>query len=206
MTYTDVLPVHTPLVTAPIHLCPYPVPKIEEIVKDIERAARRTDKHKFVSDLMECGAIAVSNLVDLPQREKREERYLQIMKSYPKEDQNALADIFAKIFALLSSAVYDDGRFDDYLGKLFMNTDLGNEHTGQFFTPYHISHFMAEATLTEELVKRRRTATRSSPSLIRAAEAEGYSLQRSKSSKAAASTMRATAIWTPPTSTFGAFT
>ena len=153
MTYTDIPPVHTPLVTEPKHLCPYPVPKIEEIVKDIERAARRTDKHKFVSDLMECGAIAVSNLVDLPQREKREERYLQIMKGYPKEDQNALADIFAKIFALLSSVVYDDGRFDDYLGKLFMNSDLGNEHTGQFFTPYHISRFMAEVTLTEELVR-----------------------------------------------------
>ncbi len=152
VTYTDVLPVHTPLVTEPKHLCPYPVPKIEEIVKDIERAARRTDKHKFVSDLMECGAIAVSNLVDLPQREKREERYLQIMKGYPKEDQNALANIFAKIFVLLSSVVYDDGKFDDYLGKLFMNSDLGNEHTGQFFTPYHISHFMAEVTLTGELV------------------------------------------------------
>ena len=153
VTYTDVPHVHTPLVAEPKHPCPYPVPKIEEIVKDIERAARRTDKHKFVSDLMECGAIAVSNLVDLPQREKREERYLQIMKGYPKEDQNALADIFAKIYALLSSVVYDDGKFDDYLGKLFMNTDLGNEHTGQFFTPYHISHFMAEVTLTGELVK-----------------------------------------------------
>ena len=153
VTYTDIPPVHTPLVIEPKHLCTYPVPKIEEIVKDIERAVRRTDKHKFVSDLMECGAIAVSNLVDLPQREKREERYLQIMKGYQKEDQNALTDICAKIFALLSSVVYDDGRFDGYLGKLFMNSDLGNEHSGQFFTPYHISHFMAEVTLTGELVK-----------------------------------------------------
>mgnify|MGYP001623083073 CR=1 FL=1 len=152
VTYTNVPPVHTPLVTEPKHLCPYPIPKIEEILKDIERAARSTDKHKFVSDLMECGAIAISNLVDLPQREKREKRYLQIMKSYAKENQKSLADIFAKIFALLSSVVYDDGRFDDYLGKLFMNSDLGNEHTGQFFTPYHISRFMAEVTLTEELI------------------------------------------------------
>ena len=39
------------------------------------------------------------------------------MKGYPKEDQNALANIFAKIFVQLSSVVYDDGRFDDYLGN-----------------------------------------------------------------------------------------
>ena len=152
-TYTDVLPERTLRIAEPKHLCPYPIPKIEDIAKSIKHASRRTDKHKFFSDLMECGAIAISNLVDLPQREKREERYLQIMKSYPKEDQTSLVDIFTKIFALLSSVVYDDGKFDDYLGKLFMDSDLGNTHTGQFFTPYHTSRFMAEAAFTEELAQ-----------------------------------------------------
>lgn len=50
------------------NLCPYLIPKLDDIVKDIERSAYQVDKHKFVSDLFECGAIAISNQVDLAQK------------------------------------------------------------------------------------------------------------------------------------------
>ena len=66
-------------VTAQNNLCPYPIPKTDDIVKDIEKAAYAVDPSKFVSDLFECGAIAISNAVDLAQKDKREERYLQII-------------------------------------------------------------------------------------------------------------------------------
>ena len=135
------------------NLCPYRIPTIDEIVKDIESASYRTDKQKFVSDLFECGAIAVSNMVDLSQRKMREERYLQIIRNYKHPEQSMLAKIFAKIYALLASVVYDNGKFNDNLGELFMRCNLGNKNTGQFFTPYHISEFMARATLNETLVK-----------------------------------------------------
>ena len=135
------------------NLCPYRIPTIDEIVKDIESASYRTDKQKFVSDLFECGAIAVSNMVDLSQRKKREERYLQIIHNYKPSERSMLTKIFAKIYALLASVVYDNGKFNDNLGELFMRCDLGNKNTGQFFTPYHISEFMARATLEESLIK-----------------------------------------------------
>ena len=135
------------------NLCPYRIPTIDEIVKDIESASYRTDKQKFVSDLFECGAIAVSNMVDLSQRKKREERYLQIIRNYKPSERSMLTKIFAKIYALLASVVYDNGKFNDNLGELFMRCDLGNKNTGQFFTPYHISEFMARATLEESLIK-----------------------------------------------------
>ena len=35
------------------NLCPYPIPKIDDIVKDIEKAAYAVDTSKFVSDLFE---------------------------------------------------------------------------------------------------------------------------------------------------------
>lgn len=72
------------------NLCPYPIPKLDDIVKDIERSAYQVDKHKFVSDLFECGAIAISNQVDLAQKEKREERYLQIINGYTPDLQRKL--------------------------------------------------------------------------------------------------------------------
>lgn len=134
----------------PQNLCPYPIPSLDEIIKDIDNESRNVDKSKFVSDLFECGALAIANTVDLIQKDKREERYKQVMSAYPLSARQALADIFAKLFALLSSCVYDNGRFYDHLGELFMRCDFGNDNKGQFFTPYHISKFMAEITLAEK--------------------------------------------------------
>ena len=135
------------------NLCPYRIPTIDEIIKDIESASYRKKKKKFVSDLFECGAIAVSNMVDLSQHKMREERYLQIIHSYKTSERSMLAKVFAKVYGLLASVVYGDGKFNDNLGELFMRCDLGNKNTGQFFTPYHISKFMARATLEESLIK-----------------------------------------------------
>lgn len=135
------------------NLCPYPIPKIDEIVKDIDSCTYQVDKHKFVSDLFECGAIAISNQVDLSQRDEREERYLRIIRGYKPDLQKKLAEIFAKIYALLSSVVYDNGKFNDNLGEIFMRCNLGNKTAGQFFTPYHISEFMAEVAIDEKIIR-----------------------------------------------------
>ena len=121
-------------------------------VKDIEKASYEVDTFRFVSDLFECGAIAISNAVDLVQKDEREERYLQIIRSYKPDQQKKLAEIFAKVYALLASVVYDDGRFNDNIGEIFMRCNLGNKSAGQFFTPYHISHFVALATLDKDTV------------------------------------------------------
>ena len=77
VTVTDILQ-NIPSLSVPPeekkNLCPYPIPKLDNIVKDIEHSAYQVDKHKFVSDLFECGAIAISNQADLAQKEKREEK------------------------------------------------------------------------------------------------------------------------------------
>ena len=115
----------------PQNLCPYPIPSLDEIIKDIDNESRNVDKSKFVSDLFECGALAIANTVDLAQKDKREERYKQVMSEYPLSARQALAGIFAKLFALLSSCVYDNGRFGDHLGELFMRSDFGYDTKGQ---------------------------------------------------------------------------
>lgn len=132
---------------------PYRVPALNEIVKFIEKTAYSVDKNKLVSDIFECGAIAISNKVDLAQFDKREARYLEIIRSYRPDEQKAIADIFGMIFALLSSMTYSNGGFDDYLGKLFMELNLGNKSNSQFFTPYYISKMCAKMTLDENLIR-----------------------------------------------------
>lgn len=70
-----------------------------------------------------------------------EERYLVIAKTYKPEQLN----LFAKLLALVVDALEEESQ--DFLGTCFMQNDMGNDYKGQFFTPYHVSKFMAEITL-----------------------------------------------------------
>ena len=134
-------------------LCPYPVPTVDEIIKLIDRSSYGVGKSKLISDVFACGALAVSNLVDFTQFDEREKQYKQIMNSYKPKERELIVQVFSKLFALLSSVTYDNGRFDDYLGDLFMRCNQGDKKAGQFFTPYHISHFMAKSSLANIDVK-----------------------------------------------------
>ena len=136
------------------NICPYKIPTVNEIIKRIDSAAYQISRSQLIADVFECGAISISNAVDLIPQTKREERYRDIMNKYRPEERELLSEIFTQVFMLLSSVVYDNGHFSDYLGELFMRCNQGNSKTGQFFTPYHISHFMAKATIGDEVVKK----------------------------------------------------
>lgn len=132
--------------------CPYPIPTVNEIIKRIESAIYRIGKYQLISDVLECGAICIANTVDLANRAEREEQYRKIMEKYPPDEQKIIVEVFGMIFKLLSSVVYDDGRFDDYLGEIFMRCNQGNSGTGQFFTPFHVSKLMAKISLGSDVV------------------------------------------------------
>lgn len=131
------------------NLCPYKIPKVDDIIKLIEKSAYKVNKSKLISDVFECGALAISNLVDYTKYNERETRYLEIIKQYAPAEQKLICEIFSQIFALCSSVTYDDGVFDDYLGELFMKCNQGNNQAVQFFTPYHVSKLIAKVSLTK---------------------------------------------------------
>lgn len=135
------------------NLCPYPIPTVKDIIKLIDSPSYAVNKSKLISDVFECGALAISNLVDFTKYDEREKRYLEIINTYKPAEQKLIADIFSRIFALCSSVTYDDGVFGDYLGELFMKCNQGNKNAGQYFTPYHVSKLMAKITVTDGLPK-----------------------------------------------------
>ncbi len=135
------------------NLCPYPIPTVKDIMKMIDGSSYRVNKSKLISDVFECGALAISNLADFTQYDEREKRYMEIIKTYSTPEQQLIADIFSRIFALCSSVTYDDGVFDDYLGELFMKCNQGNSNAGQYFTPYHVSKLMAKMSVTGNGIK-----------------------------------------------------
>lgn len=64
------------------NFCPYHIPNVADIIKFIEKSVYKVDTGKLISDVFECGALAISNLVDKTQYDEREKRYMEIIKHY----------------------------------------------------------------------------------------------------------------------------
>lgn len=126
------------------------VPTVDSMLKKLDKAVYKVGVHEFLSDLFECGAIAISNKFDMRQAAKREERYLQIINKYDKSTQGLITELFADIFVLLTSQLDSTARFNDYLGELYMRSETSNKHSGQFFTPYSVSRLCAEISIDKE--------------------------------------------------------
>jgi type I restriction-modification system DNA methylase subunit len=104
-------------------------------------------------DFVELAALAISNSVDRAQFDAREKRYLEIVGKYKKEEVARfplmLAEItlaFEKRVSVMAAARERGvmaSNLTDVLGETYMMLDLGNDRSGQYFTPYHISKLMA---------------------------------------------------------------
>lgn len=128
------------------------VPKVADILKTIQKGVYKVGIHDLLSDVFECGAIAISNQFDLPQAPQREERYLQIMNKHDKDTQCLIAELFTQIYTLLTNQMNPCIGFNDYLGDLYMKSETSNKKAGQFFTPYSVSKMCAEAVIFDDVV------------------------------------------------------
>lgn len=86
-------------------------------------------------------ACSLSNPVDKTHYEEREERYLKIIKKYNKQEQEKFPELAAYVVMAL-----EENPEQDFLGSIFMELNLGNKSSSQFFTPYHVCEMMAKIT------------------------------------------------------------
>lgn len=124
----------------------------KEIISGIQKLAYRHPAYQIFQDWLEISAIAISNAVDLASFEEREQRYLDLINQYNKEEQQALAELFATFVATLQSQV-ETGPPCDVLGEVFHGLELHNKYKGQFFTPNHICEFMGRAVIAVDTDK-----------------------------------------------------
>ena len=121
-----------------------------EFVKLFDAACQRHNRWSVFADFVHMAAIAISNTVDKVHAEEREKTYMQMAGQYNKKE--------LECFARMLSEIVEGLEIDpdqDLLGNLFMNLDLGNQHRGQFFTPYNVSKMMAEVSIaTDDLAGR----------------------------------------------------
>lgn len=109
--------------------------------KTIEGLSHRHRTWQVFADFCEMSAITLHNGVHLGTlRDEREQHYLKIVSKYEREE----AEQFPYAFACLCECL--EAGFDDVLGSLFMELDLGSHWHGQFFTPYSVASMMARMT------------------------------------------------------------
>ena len=80
--------------------------------------------------------------------EEVENEYLNIIRKYKNPD------IFPELLAMVVQE-FEKNRYQDLLGRIYMQADFGNVRTGQFFTPFCISDFMSQITFYEDDVKKK---------------------------------------------------
>ena len=111
----------------------------KEIVKVFESLCGYHSRWEVWSDWITMSAVDISNAVDHAHREKREETYKTLAKKYSAAEMEKMSEMLAIMVTAL-----DENPDQDFLGELFMLLNLGNDHAGQFFTPYHVCEFTAE--------------------------------------------------------------
>lgn len=136
----------------------------KELVKLFEQLSYRHDKWKTFADFCEMAATALSNKVDPTHYDKREARYLEIVKVYTHSE---LA-LFSQALSYLIMAL--EGGMTDVLGRVFHALELHNKYAGQFFTPDAVCQMMAAMTVGDgadikERIARRGFVTAAEPAV-----------------------------------------
>lgn len=103
------------------------------------QTARYHRRHQVFEDFISCSVIALENRLQFC--EKREQKYLRIVSRYEKPDVENMAHLLAHVVSGLEDAP------GDFLGRIFMQLDMGDKYRGQFFTPWSIARMMAQLQL-----------------------------------------------------------
>lgn len=118
---------------------------MEQIKKDfckiLERLSARHSLWTVWNDFLHMSAISMANAIPGASEEKaeREAYYMSTVKKYDSKE----LDEIVRLFTLVVIALERNPE-QDFLGEMYHRLNLQQHQKGQFFTPYHISHFMAE--------------------------------------------------------------
>ena len=113
----------------------------QEFVKKFEALSGRYSIRQIWEDWVIMAAISISNAVDLQHAPDREKHYMALAGKYSNQELGVFAELFTDFINAMN-----DNPDQDFLGDMYMAVGMGNEHTGQFFTPYSICKAMAKIT------------------------------------------------------------
>ena len=107
----------------------------------------RFSRHEVWQDAIWMIACSISNAVDQRHFDEREAVYMRIVQKY---DETELS-VFPQIFGYIVNGM-EEHPDCDFLGELYMELEMGNKQTGQFFTPYSLCRMMARSILQKDMI------------------------------------------------------
>jgi len=126
--------------------------QVTSLSKLIESFSHRHANYSVFADFVEMAAISLSNGIDRlfpgERYEKREARYMEIVKRYQPDE---IAK-FPEMLAWIVNELEING-ISDVLGKTYHDLELHNKWVGQYFTPFPICQMLAQMTVgTPEMI------------------------------------------------------
>lgn len=100
-------------------------------------------RYEVFRDFVSLSAISIHNGVKMD--ENLEQEYLEIVAKYSKEDVIGFSHLLGELIIL------SDDEPKDVLGQLFMSLELGNKHTGQFFTPDCVNQLISSVIYGKQI-------------------------------------------------------
>lgn len=113
----------------------------KNLVKIFNEACYRHSRWQVWADFVVMAAISISNTIDKSNADSRESTYMTLASKYNQRE----LDCFCRMLAEIVAGI-DECPDQDFLGELYMALELGNQHAGQFFTPYCVCKAMAAMT------------------------------------------------------------
>ena len=121
----------------------------KNIVRLIDSLCGKYSRWEIWQDFIAISAIAIANAIGGPHRDSREEMYMASAGKYSEKEMAAFSQMLVEVVAEI-----DRNPDQDFLGKLFMALELGNERKGQFFTPYDVCRAMSAPTYGEDIAEK----------------------------------------------------
>lgn len=108
---------------------------VNQIIKSFNDFDGSRNRHSLFCDWVKFMAISISNQVWFSW--EREEEYRQLARTYEAESMSRFSDMMGMLWEAF------DTEINDYLGQIYMEGNMGNKSTGQFFTPFHLAELAA---------------------------------------------------------------
>ena len=115
-----------------------------DFIREFQRLAPHRHRYEVFRDFVHMSAFSLVNAWPYTRSESIEAEFETIKAKYSGEEFTG----FTRLLALLRELLEGEPR--DILGQLYMSLELGNDHTGQFFTPPEVSEMMARMMVSSE--------------------------------------------------------
>ena len=132
---------------------------LPEIKKDFHDTIKKLSYSRHTwqvwEDFCELAAMSLANSVMFS--EARETRYMDTIAKYEPEE----VQLFPRLLGMVTEAL--EIEFQDFLGEMFMELEMGNKWKGQFFTPYCVCKAIGALSMSDETFDKKDVVTVNEP-------------------------------------------